>query len=612
MTLQLQNVSHRYGSHAALDNVSLHVRPGDCYGFLGHNGAGKTTAMRIALGLIRPSAGRVLVDGFDAAKHPVEARARLGGLIEAPGFHGSLSGLRNLQLLARLQGLGRQEAAAEAERVLEVVGLLHAATRPAAAYSQGMRQRLGIAQALLGRPPVVLLDEPTNGLDPEGIEDMRRMLRRLTRDEGTTVLLSSHQLHELSGLCNRVAILREGRLLVEEETDRLLAGGRHLLRASDQAAAIRVLERLGLRHEGHDGGLLVAVDESQTAAVLEALVSGCAQPTSFAPRPVSLEDVYLRLTRDGAGDHEPAASPASTVAAAVGESRAPGRGALRVMAYELRRWGSSFAVPALLATPALAAAAAIALRSIEATGFAADVAGGDLASTTDVTAFEAVGSALQAGLPVLGLVAAGIASQSLAGELSRGTLRNVLLRPLRRTDVAFGKALAALLATTASFALLALVALLAAGIAFDYTDVTEVLFNGERFPLVAAEDLYGPMREALLRPLPAIAALTGLGFLAGALTRGPAAALTAALAFVVGQDVARSVLRGFGMEWTVPSSHAPTALGDSSFVAHYLDLSRGVSNTAYETTSSALAVPAVWLAASILIAAIVLSRRSIR
>src|SRR5687768_12450549 len=144
MSLRLIGLTKTYGAHSALVDVSLHLRPGDCYGFLGHNGAGKTTAMRIALGLEFADAGRVLVDGFDALEHSREARARMGGLIETPGFHGHLSGTANLVLLARLQGFGREEARREAGRLLDEVGLAHAGAKPVHAYSHGMRQRLGI------------------------------------------------------------------------------------------------------------------------------------------------------------------------------------------------------------------------------------------------------------------------------------------------------------------------------------------------------------------------------------------------------------------------------------------------------------------------------------
>ncbi len=623
MDLRLDSITHDFGAQRALDGVSLHVHSGDCYGFLGHNGAGKTTAMRIALGLLRPDSGRVIVDGFDAREFPVEARARMGGLIETPGFHARMSGQRNLELLARLQGLSAKAATTEADRLLHDVGLTHAAAKPAGAYSQGMRQRLGIAQALVGRPPIVLLDEPTNGLDPEGIEEIRRLLHRLTRDEGITVLLSSHQLHELSGLCNRIAILREGQLLIEEETAALVGGDRHVLRVGDTAIAESVLTEEGLEFASDDDDvLLVTIAEESADALLAHLVEAGARPRSFAPRANSLEDVYLRLTRADTGEpnaptHGAATKSASTdtVADTLGRparARSPGFGIARMLRCDLRRWFASPAVPLTLLLPALAGAAAILLRRAEASGFAAEVQEGGLATTTDVTAFEGVGQALSAGLPVLALVAAGLASQSLAGELARGTLRNIALRPLSRIHIALGKALAVLVATAFGYAALVFSALGVAGLAFDYADVTEILFNGERFPLVEAAELWPPLREALWRPAPAVAAYAGLGVLASAVTRRPAAALATALGLIALPDLCRAVLRGFRVEWAVPSAHVPTPLGDTSFIAHYLDLSRGVSNTSFAAGSAGWAVPLVWITVSLALSTIVLSRRSIR
>ena len=223
MSLHLEGLTHRFGRHVALRDVSLHVRRGDCYGFIGHNGAGKTTALRAALGLLIPQAGRVVVDGFDAARYPREARARMGGLVERPGFHGHWSGERNLFALGQLGGMSRRDAHRAARELFQRVGLSHAGQRRVRGYSQGMRQRLGVAQALLNDPPYVLLDEPTNGLDPEGVAEMRGLLRRLTRDEGVTVVISSHQLHELADLCTRVGVVREGRL-VEMDLIAWLAG----------------------------------------------------------------------------------------------------------------------------------------------------------------------------------------------------------------------------------------------------------------------------------------------------------------------------------------------------------------------------------------------------
>jgi len=286
--LRLIGLTRRYGGHLAVDDVSLHVRAGDCYGFLGHNGAGKTTTMRIALGLERAEAGRVIVDGFDAASFPCEARARMGGLIETPGFHGHLDGVANLATLARLQGLDRAGAKREAERLVETVGLAHAGRKRVRDYSQGMRQRLGIAQALIGSPKIVLLDEPMSGLDPEGIEEIRRLLRRLTREEGRTVLLSSHQLVEIAGLCNRIGILRQGRMLVEEETSTLLAAesSRYALASGDDAAAARILAAAGVVATSRgDEGLDVDVDARRPGDVARELVAQGVDLKTWAPRP---------------------------------------------------------------------------------------------------------------------------------------------------------------------------------------------------------------------------------------------------------------------------------------------------------------------------------------
>jgi len=215
MVLQLLGVSRTFGKQRALDRVTIHVRRGDCYAFIGHNGAGKTSAMRIALGLDRHFEGRVLIEGFDAAQHPREARARMGGLIEVPGFHGTLDGERNLVFLGQLQGLSRLEARREAGRLIELVGLAHAGAKPVGAYSQGMRQRLGIAQALLGQPDLLVLDEPANGLDPAGIQELRALMRRLADQRGLAVFVSSHLLGEIERVCDRIAIVHRGRTLAE-------------------------------------------------------------------------------------------------------------------------------------------------------------------------------------------------------------------------------------------------------------------------------------------------------------------------------------------------------------------------------------------------------------
>lgn len=607
MALRLLGLVKRYRDRTVLDDVSLHVRAGDCYGLLGHNGAGKTTAMRIALGLVRPDAGRVLVEGFDSDEHPLEARARMGALVETTGFHGSLSGRENLRLLARLGGLGRREAAAEADRVLEVVGLLPAAGRSAGTYSQGMRQRLGLAQALLGRPRIVLLDEPTNGLDPEGIEEMRRLLLRLTRDEGTTVLLSSHQLHEVAEVCTRVGILREGRRVLEAATADLLSShaDRHVARTGDDPAASRALAAAGFSAAPRaDGGLDVTLGRRPAGEAIRALVTAGVEVRAFAPHPVTLEEVYLRASREGPADaREPDAAPAPTPPR---ERRAPPRPALRVARYDLRRWSLRPAVALTLAAPAVAAVLAVGQRAGSVEADRARVAAGKLASAAQPTAFEAVAVALRVGLPCLAVVLCALAALSVAGEFAGGTLRNVLLRPVGRGRAVLGKALAVAAAGSAGAVVLVSASLLASGAWFDFGDLEELLITGDLFPLQPAEAVWPDLRAALWMPLPGLAAFAALGLLLGAACRSGASAVGGAVACCAALALAPAL---------VPSAWLPSAwiplLRDDSQVQRLLDVSRNVSNAAPASAGGSLAIPLAWASVSVAAACILVRRRPI-
>jgi ABC-2 type transport system ATP-binding protein len=615
--LRLIGLTRRFGGYVALDDVSLHVRPGDCYGFLGHNGAGKTTTMRIALGLERADAGRVIVDGFDAASFPREARARMGGLIETPGFHGHLGGVANLATLARLQGFDRAGAVREASRLVEAVGLAGAGGKRVRDYSQGMRQRLGIAQALIGSPKVVLLDEPMNGLDPEGIEEIRRLLRRLTRDEGMTVLLSSHQLVEIAGLCNRIGILRQGRLLVEEETSKLLGeeAGRYALATADDAAAAQILASLGVAAKPRGATELeVSLGDRRPGDVARELVGKGVELRTWAPRPPSLEEIYLRFTQSGERRAQTVATPVEAKAPTerVSTLRAP----CRVVGYELRRWTSTPAVPLMLLAPALLAVGAVWSRHGDLVRDTKDVASGALATATNVTAFEAVGAALQAAVPALVLLAVGLASQSLAAENSRGTLRNVLLRPVKRADVVVGKCAALFLATGASFVLVAVAALLSAGHWFEFKDVAEILPNGQTFviPGGAADKMWPEMRRAFVMLAPVLFSFVGVGFLAGARARASASALALALGAVALFQVLRVPADLLHVEGWLPTAHMPwpRAFGDQSVVQSFIDAAQVVSNPRDPHAGLHLIAPLAWTFATIGAAAIVLSRRSVK
>lgn len=609
MTLRLVAVTKRYGAQIALDRVSLDVRAGEIYGFIGHNGSGKTTAMRIALGLVRPDTGSVFVDGFDAAKYPREARARMGGLIETPGFHGAWSGTKNLEELARLQGLARKGARHEAALWFDRVGLARAGSKPVAAYSHGMRQRLGIAQAVLGSPPIVLLDEPTNGLDPEGIVEMRELLIELNQDRGTTILLSSHQLHELGSLCQRIGVLKGGQVVAEADTRELFAAhGRHRLDTQDMESARRVLAAQQVVVDAGSSGLTLDIGSRTPDAIVTALVAGGVRIQAFAPEPQSLEQIYLRFPSESAVAAE---QPEAVRGAAPREQRAPNAPSRRVLLADIRRWGSSWAVPCLLVAPALSGSLAIVRRAAQAAQDSRAVGQSQVISATDVNGFEAVGIALQAGLPVLAFVALGLGSQAIAAELGRGTLRNTLLRPVTRVGLALGKLGALALSTLLSYALLAVTATTLAAIAFGFGDVTEVLPNGARFTLVPAAALQPELVRALLSPLVPLCAYVALGFLAGTVARVGAAALALALATGVLLDVGRGVLRAFDWRSASPSDHLPSPLSDTSLVRYFVDVSQGISNATFDHGSTSVWVPALWALGACSLATAIVQRRDV-
>jgi ABC-2 type transport system ATP-binding protein len=312
--LALRELQFKYGSRAAVRGVSLQLQAGDCYGFLGHNGAGKTTVMRLCLGLLRPSHGSVRIFGIDPGQERRRANSLVGALIERPGFHLHVSARQNLVALARLQGIAKHLAKVEVGRVIECVGLNDAIDRKVGTFSMGMRQRLGIAQALLGKPRLLFLDEPTNGLDPEGIADLRALLHRLTREEGTAIMLSSHQLAELDGLCNRVGVLREGSMVIEGDLDSLRrrVGVRHVITGEPIAEMQRELEGMNLEPSRDGDRLFVNLGERKADDVTRALATKT-KLASFAPEQATLERIYLHAASADA-DQQESAAPTSEAA----------------------------------------------------------------------------------------------------------------------------------------------------------------------------------------------------------------------------------------------------------------------------------------------------------
>lgn len=295
------HLSKRYGARLAVDDLTLTVRRGEIYGFLGLNGSGKTTTMRLLLGLISPTSGQASV--LSCAPGAPRALRRIGSLIESPTFYPYLSGRDNLRVVARLGGVdeGRVGAA------LQQVSLADRARDAFQTYSLGMKQRLGVAAALVKDPELFILDEPTNGLDPEGIADMGRLLDSL-RAAGRTIFLSSHQLAEVEGLADRIGVMRQGRLVAEGTVAELRGQPRLLVRAEPVAQARQVLERAapGAVTE-QDGSFLLGIDVDRAPALNRDLLNAGIAVQALQPVERSLAEVFFDLNApapDGVASHD--------------------------------------------------------------------------------------------------------------------------------------------------------------------------------------------------------------------------------------------------------------------------------------------------------------------
>jgi ABC-2 type transport system ATP-binding protein len=298
LVLETQQLTKKYRRRVVVDQLSLMVEAGDIFGFLGQNGAGKSTTIRMALGLVRPTSGHVRVLGYDMSRQPLRALKRIGAIIDAPAFYDNFSGRQNLQMLAAMSGGAERQ---RIESVLEIVGLRERARDPVRIYSHGMRQRLGIAQALLPNPELIILDEPTDGLDPQGLSETRALIRRLRDELGLTIILSSHLLHEVEQICNRVAIIDEGRLLCQGPVEDLIAKDSWIKLRVDRITEVYELlskdARLSLRLNG-DESLHVKMANEQIPLVNALLVQHGFRVLELSPQRESLEQVFLRLTQE--------------------------------------------------------------------------------------------------------------------------------------------------------------------------------------------------------------------------------------------------------------------------------------------------------------------------
>ena len=293
--LQTEGLTKHFGAFKAVQDLNLEVHEGDLYGFLGGNGSGKTTTMRMILRLIRPTAGRVLLFGKDTGSHFIEVMQKVGALVELPAYYPYLSAVKNLEILRLASG---GVTASRIPEVLEMVELGPRMHDRVGTYSQGMRQRLGIAMAFLAKPKLVFLDEPTNGLDPHGINQIRHVIKDMNRRDGVTFVISSHLLHEIELICNKVGMIKQGKLLLQDRLDAVIArtvDGLHIGCDKKELAVqlLRSKEWIGQVREGESGLIRISCPPERFAEVNAFLAQNGVTVSELTPARQTLEEFFL-------------------------------------------------------------------------------------------------------------------------------------------------------------------------------------------------------------------------------------------------------------------------------------------------------------------------------
>jgi lantibiotic transport system ATP-binding protein len=294
--IETELLTRRYGALVAVDQISLRVPQGSIYGFLGPNGAGKTTTIRMLLRLIRPSSGKILFFGKPLEKGTIEQAKKVGSLVESPSFYPHLTGRENVEVVRRLRG----DAPKTVDRVLKIVGLEKDARRLVKQYSTGMRQRLGLAMAYLGDPDVLVLDEPTNGLDPSGIHEIRELLRNLPQEHGVTVFVSSHLLAEVEQLATCIGIIQKGKLIFQGEPASLHSSFQDQVsigvdRSEEARCFLRDNGWQAMGSNNHH--ILVSIRGQEEAAEVNGRLHGAGfRVFDLHYQQLSLEDIFLKLT----------------------------------------------------------------------------------------------------------------------------------------------------------------------------------------------------------------------------------------------------------------------------------------------------------------------------
>jgi len=310
--IEARGLTKRYGQRTVVDGLDLTVHEGEIFGLLGPNGAGKTTTILMLLGLTEPTAGTARVLGHDPLREPLEVKRQVGYLPENVGFYDDLTGFENLLYTARLNGIDEREARAHIASLLEAVGLASAADRRVREYSRGMRQRLGLADVLVKRPRIIILDEPTLGIDPKGVDEVLQLIARLSQEERVTVLLSSHLLHQVQRICHRVGIFVGGRLIAQgpvESLARQLAGAAPLVvevgvGAGEQSRAEHLVRAIDgvLDVTAYADGLVLSCRQDVRAEVARTLVTHGLSLLHLRLHTYGLDDIYRLYFQGGMQD----------------------------------------------------------------------------------------------------------------------------------------------------------------------------------------------------------------------------------------------------------------------------------------------------------------------
>ncbi|MDM5154387.1 ABC transporter ATP-binding protein [Bacillus sp. DX1.1] len=299
--LETKALTKKYRNDYVVQNVDLKIPKGEIYGFLGPNGAGKTTSIRMLLGLIKPTQGSVTIFNQDLAKERLSILSKIGALVENPSYYAHLNAIENLEVYRILRNVPKEKIG----EVLQIVGLQHAAKQKVKEYSLGMKQRLGIAIALLGDPQLLILDEPTNGLDPQGIHEIRTLIKQLTKERGITILISSHLLSEIDQMATYVGIISKGKLIFQDKIEALRHHAQHTisLMTDKPDAAWKAILAKGTPSVREEDKIILSNATNQTVAdIVRTLVTHNIAVFRIEENKKSLEDIFLQLVREEKAD----------------------------------------------------------------------------------------------------------------------------------------------------------------------------------------------------------------------------------------------------------------------------------------------------------------------